>query len=249
MIRRYAVIAIAASTLVGAPPATAIAKGVPASVVLCGPSACVHISDPALRLAVARTEGGPGAPAPTRAPYFRLATRPYLYGLSGYLVPSQDVVVVGAGTFRIGARALGLARARLAPVAPYRPRLTRVWVGRRAAPDPSAYAEILGRPPVTPPSAIWRSRSMPIGMTFADPSPWSAWESARYYPSARLLHVPDGAWVRVTPAQAAIIAADARPTASSGGRGSALPIAIALAACALAAVAVGRRPRRRLRSA
>jgi hypothetical protein len=249
MIRRYAAIAIAASTLVGAWPTTATAKGVPTSVVVCGPLACVHISDRAVRLAVARTEGGPGAPAPTLAPYLRLTTRPYLYGLRGYLVASQGVVVLGSGTYRLGGRALGLARARTAAVAPYRPRVTRVWVGGRSAADPSAYTAILRRPSVTPPSAIWRARSTPIAMTLADPSPWSAWESARYYPAGRLLHVPDGGWVRVTPAQATMIAADTGRVRSSGGPGAALPIAIALGACALAAAAVRRRPRWRLRDA
>ena len=58
MIRRHAAAALAASTLVAAWPAQAAAKGVPESVRLCGPSACVRIADPAVRLALARTEGG-----------------------------------------------------------------------------------------------------------------------------------------------------------------------------------------------
>jgi hypothetical protein len=250
MIRRYAACAVAASTLFGAWPAGAAAKAVPASVGLCGPSACVHLSGRAVRRALARTEGGAVAPAPALAPYFRVTTRPYLYGLTGYLVPSQGVVVLGTGTYRLGARALRRARSRLAAVAPYRPRVTRVWVGRRAAADPSIYAAILRRPSIRPPSAIWRRRSMSIGMMLADAGPWAAWGSVRYFPAGRLMHVPDGDWVRVTPAQAATIAADARSTRPSGGRpGSALPIAIGLGACALAAVAIGRRPRRQLRGA
>jgi hypothetical protein len=250
MMRRYAAIAAAAGTLAAAWPAGAAAKALPASVGLCGPSACVHISDRAVRLAIARTEGRALTSAPTLAPYFRVTTRPYLYGLDGYLVPSQRVLVLGSGTYPFGRRALGLARARLAAVAPYRPRVTRVWVGGRAAADPAAYAAVLRRPPVAPPPAIWRSRSMSIGMMFADAGPWTAWDSARYFPAGRLLHAPDGAWVRVTAAQAALIVADAARPSPSGGRGPAMPVAIALAACAAVVAVVGRRrPRWRLRDA
>jgi hypothetical protein len=82
---------------------------------------------------------------------------------------------------------------------------------------------------------------MSIGLTFARPGPWADWDSARYFPAARLLHIPDGAWVRVTPAEAAMIAADAHPARPSGGRGFAAPIAIALAACAALLIAAARR--------
>jgi hypothetical protein len=102
MIRRYAVGALVASTLVAAWPAEAAAKGVPRSVGLCGPSACVHVSDRALRLAVAHTEGRPPRPPPRLAPYLRLTRRPSAFGLSGYLVPSQGVLVLGAVTYRVG---------------------------------------------------------------------------------------------------------------------------------------------------
>lgn len=250
MIRRYAAGALVASTLVAAWPAGAAAKGVPRSIGLCGPSACAHVSDRALRLAVAHTEGRPLGPPPRLAPYLRLTTRPSLFGSTGYLVPSQGVLVLGSGTYRIGPRALALARSRAAAIAPYSPRIARVWVGGRSAADPFAYAAILRRPLITPPAAIWRARSMPIGFAFADPGPWSDWESARYFPAARLLHVPDGAWVRVSPAQAAKIAVDAQPAQPSGGRGLAAPIAIALAAgAALLIAAARRRPGWRLRGA
>jgi hypothetical protein len=248
MIRRYAATALAASTLVTVWPAQAVAKGVPETVRLCGPSACVRIADPAVRRALARTEGGSVAPAPTLAPYLRLTTRPSLFGLTGYLVPAQGVVVLDAGGHRLGPRALALVRSRLAAVAPYRPRIGRVWVGGRQAGDPAAYAAILRRRPVSPHPAIWRTRSMSIAISVG--GPWAAWESARYFPAGRLLHAPDGGWVRVTPAQAAMIAADGRPARPAAGRGAALPLAIVLAAgTVLAGCAVRLRPRWRLRGA
>jgi hypothetical protein len=246
MIRRYAAAAVAATTLVAAWPAQAAAKGVPESVRLCGPSACVRITDPAVRIALADSEGRPAAPAPTFAPYLRLTTRPLLFGLIGHLVPAQGALVLGAGSYRMGPHVLAIVRSRLAAVAPYRPRVGRVWVDGRTASDPGTYAAILRRRPVSPPPAIWHTRSMSIAIS-AD-GPWAAWESARYFPAGRLLHVPDGTWVRATPAQAVMIAADGRPARPAGGGSSAFPIAIVLGAGAvLAACAVRLRPRRRLR--
>ncbi len=250
MIRRYAAAALAASSLLAAWPTQAAAKGVPQSVGLCGPSACVRIADRTVRLGLARTEGEIDTPAPTLAPYLRLTTRPHLFGVSGYLVPAQGVVVLAAGTFRLGPRVLGLVRSRLAGVAAYRPRIGRVWVDGRPATDPAAYAAILRRPPVTPLAAIWRARSMSIAITVDGATPWAAWDSARYFPRQRLLHVPDGTWIRVTAAEAAMVAQDSHPSRSGGGGGAALPIALALAASAALAVgAVRIRPRWRPRGA
>ncbi len=244
MIRRYAAAALAASTLVAAWPAQAAAKGVPTSVRLCGPAACVRISDRGVRVALAGTEGEAATPAPSLAPYLQLTTRPQLFGQTGYLVPSQGVVVLAAGAFRLGPRPLGLIRSRLAAVAPYRPRIGRVWVGGSPASDPRAYASLLRRPSVTPPDAVWGHRSLPVGIVVDGATPWAAWGSARYFPAMRLLHVPDGAWVRVTAAQAAMIAAAVHPSGPSGGPDVALPIAIALggACVALAAGTARRRP-------
>jgi len=248
MTRRYAAAALVASTLVAAWPAQAAAKGVPGSVRLCGPSACVRIADPAVRRALAHTERGAVSPAPTPAPYLRLATRPQRFGLSGDLVPAQGVVVPGAGSYLLGPRVLGVVRSRLAAIEPYRPRVGGVWVGRRQASGPAAYAAILRRPAVSPPPDIWHTWSMSIAISVG--GPWAAWDSARHFPAARLLHVPDGGWVRVTPDQAAMIAADARSARPAGGGGAALPIAIVLAACAApAACAVRLRPRWRPRGA
>lgn len=250
MIRRYAAAVLAASTLVAAWPAEAAAKAVPMSVALCGPSACVHISDRAVRLALARTEGRAVVPAPAPAPYFRLTTRPYLFGLTGYLVPSRAIVMLGSNSYRLGGHVLRVARSRLAAVAPYRPRVIRVWVGGRPATDPTAYAALLRRPSATPPDAIWRDRWTPIGITLAPAGPWADWDSARYYSHRRLVHIPDGAWLRVTPAQAAMLAADAGPARSPGRSRVALLGVLVLAACAVLALAVvRRRPRPRPRRA
>jgi hypothetical protein len=154
MIRRYVAAAGAASTLAAASPAGAAAKGVPASVGLCGPSACVHISDRSVLLAIAGTEGETPAPAPTLAPSFRLTTRPQLFGLTGYLISSQGVAVLCPGTYRLGPRVLALIRARLAAVAPNRPRVGRVWVGGRSHGPPIAI--VLGVCAALAIAAAWR---------------------------------------------------------------------------------------------
>jgi len=247
MIRRYAAAAFAASTLVAAWPAQAAAKGVPDSVRLCGPSACVRIADPAVRLALARTEGRPDSPSPALAPYLRLTTRPPRFGLTGYLVPAQGRVVLDAGSYRLGQHVLSIVRSRLAEIAPYRPQVGRVWVGGKAASDPAAYAAMLRRRPVSPPPAIWRTRSMSIAIPVG--GPWAGWDSARYFPAGRLLHAPDGTWLRVTPAQAAVIAAAGRPTRTAPGGGSVRPLAIAVAASAVLAACAARLRPRRLRGA
>ncbi len=102
-----------------------------------------------------------------------------------------------------------------------------------------------------PPDSVWRHRSLPVGIVVDGATPWAAWDSARYFPAVRLLHVPDGTWVRVTVAQAAMIAADVDPPEPAGGADVAVPIAIALggACAALAAGAARRRPRWRPRGA
>jgi hypothetical protein len=252
MIRRYAAAALAASTLFAAWPAQAAAKGVPTSVRLCGPAACVRISDRAVRLALAGTEADAGGPAPSLAPYLRLTVRPHMFGPAGYLVPSQGVVVLGSGAYRLDPPVLDLVRSRLATIAPYRPRIGRVWVGGGPVSGPSAYAALLRRPSVTPPESVWAHGSLPVGIVVEGSTPWAAWGSARYFPAMRLLHVPDGAWVRVTASQAAMIAAAVHPSRPAGGPDHvAVPIAIALGGvcAALAAGAARHRPRWRPRGA
>ena len=140
----------------------------------------------------------------------------------------------------------------MAGVAPYRPRITSVWVGRRAVARPGAYAALLRRPGVAMPAAVWNHHMVLIGFGLAGRTPWSGWGSALYFPQLRLLHVRDGAWVRVTAADARMIAADRRAPRTAGGGVGAVTIGIAAAmvlAALAALVAVRRRPRRRAQAA
>ena len=102
------------------------------------------------------------------------------------------------------------------------------------------------------PASVWNHHMVQIAITLAGRTPWNGWGSALYFPKLRLLHVPDGAWVRITAAEARMIAGDRRsPRAAGGGVGAAaIGIAAAMVLAALTAVvAVRRRPRRRAQAA
>jgi hypothetical protein len=91
-----------------------------------------------------------------------------------------------------------------------------------------------------------------IAITLTGRTPWNGWGSALYFPQLRLLHAPDGAWVRITSAEARMIAADRRPPRAAGGGIGAVTIGIAAAmvlAALTAVAAVRRRPRRRAQAA
>jgi hypothetical protein len=99
---------------------------------------------------------------------------------------------------------------------------------------------------VHPPASVWNHRDVLIAINLAGQTPWMGWGSAEYFPSERLLHVPDGVWVRVSAAQSAMIAADLHraPRASGGSRtGVAVAGAVALLGAAVAGVFLHRRRR------
>ena len=246
--RTAAVLAVA---VLAAWPAQAAAKGVVTSVKLCGPSACVTITDRAVGVAIEHAIGRQAGASPRLAPFVRLTTRPAMFDLQGYLIPGQGIIQLNGADHQLGPRTGGLLRARLAGITPYRPRITKVWVGGRAAPHPGAFAALLGRPAVAMPASVWNHHPVLIAITLAGPTPWNGWGSALYFPRLRLLHVPDGAWVRITAADAGMIAADLRPPRAGGGVSAArIGIAAAMVLAALAAVvAVRRRPRRRAQAA
>lgn len=244
--RRTATAAIAVAVL-AVWPGQAAAKGVVTSVKLCGPSACVTITDRAVGVAFVHALGREGGFSPRLAPYVRLTTRPAFFDMQGYLIPGQGIVEINGTAHQLGPRTAGLLRARLAGIAPYRPRITKVWVGGRAAPHPGAFAALLGRPGVAMPASVWNHHMVQIAITLAGRTPWNGWGSALYFPQLRLLHVPDGAWVRITAADARMIAGDRpAPRPDGGGSGAVtMGIATAMVLAALAAlVAVRRRPRR-----
>jgi hypothetical protein len=227
-------------------PAEAAAKGVPTSVSLCGPAACVTLRSDTVRMALERSTERGGAASPRLAPFVRLTTRPAIFDLRGFLIPGQGIVVMNGSAHQLGPRAAGLIRARLAAIAPYRPRITGVWVAGHAAVHPGAYASMLRRPGVAMPASVWNHHSVLIAIALAGQTPWSDWGSALYFPALRLLHVPDGAWVHVTAAQASVIAAGRRPSRPAPGSigTAAIALTAAMAAVALAIVAVTQRRRR-----
>jgi hypothetical protein len=245
VIHRRTAAALAVAVL-AAWPGQAAAKGVVTSVKLCGPSACVTITDPAVGVALEHAMGREAGTAPRLAPFVRLTTRPAIFDLQGYLIPGQGIIQMNGTAHLLGPRTAGLLRARLAGITPYRTRITRVWIGKRAAPHPGAFAALLRRPGVAMPAAVWNHHMVLIGIALAGRTPWDDWGSALYFPELRLLHVPDGAWVRVTAAQAAMIAADRRSRSPGAGSGGAAPIAIGagIAATGLAAAVAARRRRR-----
>jgi hypothetical protein len=239
--------ALAVAALV-AWPGQAVAKGVVTAVKLCGPSACVTITDRALGVAVEHAMGGEAGASPGLAPFVRLETRPAMFDLQGYLIPGRGIIEVNGTSQQLGPRTAALLRARSAGIERYRPRITGVWVGGRPVARPGAYAALLRRPGVAMPAAVWDHHMVLIGIALAGRTPWDDWGSALYFPQLRLLHVPDGAWVRVTAAEADMIAADGRlPGAAAEGVGaaaSAIGGAMVLAALG-AAAALRRRLRRR----
>ncbi len=251
MIHRRTAAALAVAVL-AAWPGQAAAKGVVTAVKLCGPSACVTITDRAVAVAIVHAMGRETGASPRLAPFLRLTTRPAMFDLQGYLIPGQGIVELNGTAHQLGPRTAGLLRARLAGIAPYRPRITSVWVGKRVAPNPGAFAAVLGRPGVAMPASVWNHPLVLIAITLTGRTPWNGWGSALYFPQLRLLHAPDGAWVRITAAEARMIAADRRPPRAAGGGIGAVTIGIAAAmvlAALTAVAAVRRRPRRRAQAA
>jgi hypothetical protein len=247
VIHRRTAAALAVAVL-AAWPGQAAAKGVVTSVKLCGPSACVTITDPAVGVALEHAMGREAGTAPRLAPFVRLTTRPAIFDLQGYLIPGQGIIQMNGTAHLLGPRTAGLLRARLAGITPYRTRITRVWIGKRAAPHPGAFAALLRRPGVAMPASVWNHHTVLIAITLAGQTPWNGWGSALYFPDLRVLHVPDGAWVRVTAAEARMIAADRRQSPPAGGRAAAVWVA-AFALITLAVLAAGVATRRRRRPA
>ena len=158
-------------------------------------------------------------------------------------------------TLRVGLHHAARLGAALRDLQPIPPRIVRVTVGGHRAAHPLAYTPLLFGQPVFPPADVWNHRDVLIGIDLAGETPWTYWGSAEYIPSLRLLHIPDGVWVRAAPAQAAMIASDLHPggrVARSGGTSAATVaavIAIVVAIAAVLVMALRRRPWRRARAA
>lgn len=215
-------------------PGPAEAKGVFGAVRVCGPSACVSIHDGADRVAITRALARSGPAFPRLGPHLRLTTRPARWDDRGFLVPGQGIVELAGQNHRLGARAAASLRRRVAAIVPYSPRVASVWVRGRAVSRVGAIAAALRSAPVPQPAAVWSSHPLLVAVDVAGNTPWSGWGSALYFPALRVLHSPDGAWVRVTAGEAAALApirARARP-----GGGGGVPVApVVLAGAALLA--------------
>jgi hypothetical protein len=253
--RRIAALSLAALALW--PTAPAAAKFFPVrSAHACGLTACVPLPAGMVSRELSRFEGGsPGTSVMRVGPFYRLHVRPQSGAAFLFYLPATRALEVNGQFMRVGPRAAGRLGALLRDLQPYPPRITSVTVGAHRAADPQAFAPLLFGRPVNPPASVWKHRDVLIAVDLAGDTPWNGWGSAEYFPADRLLHVPDGVWVRVSAAQAAMIAADLHPGARpprTGGTSVATAagvLAIAVALAAALAVALRRRPRRRTRVA
>jgi hypothetical protein len=242
--RRVAALSLAALALWPAAPAAA--KFVPVtSARACGPTGCTPLPPKLVSHLLSGFEGGPMGSA-VIGPYYRLRVRPSFGPTFFFYLPSTRSMQVNGQVFQVGPRTAARLRAELGSNQPYPPRIVRVFAGSRQVADPQRYTALLYGRPVSPPISVWNHRDVLIGIELAGETPWSGWGGAEYFPSDRLLHVPDGVWVRVGDAQAAMIAADLHPgaPASGGSHGGMMAAGVAAGLVALAAaVAVALRRR------
>jgi hypothetical protein len=254
-IRRIGALALAALALWPAAPAAA--KFVPVrSARACGLTGCVPLPAHMVSQMLGRFEGGStGNPGMRLGPFYRLHIRPQSGPSLLFYVAASRMVVVNGQTLRVGPGHAARLGALLRDLQPIPPRIRSVTVGDHPAAHPLAYTPLLYGRPVYPPASVWNHRDVLIAIDLAAETPWMGWGSAEYFPSARLLHVPDGVWVRVSAGQAAMIASDLHPgrrAARSGGTSAATVAAAVTAAVAIAALlaaALRRRPWRRARVA
>jgi hypothetical protein len=232
--------ALAAAALLSF-PGQAAAKGVFTSVRVCGPSACVRITDRPDRVAISRALGRSGPVFPRLGPYLRVTTRPALWDGRGYLVPGQGIVELAGIDHRLGPRAAASIRRRVARVAPYRPRVAGVWVRGRPVSRPRELVAALRSVPIAEPATVWSSHSVLVAVVVAGATPWSGWGSALYFPALRVLHSPDGDWVRLTAPQARALAPVATGSRHGGGARVALAAVVLAGAALLAAGALALR--------
>jgi hypothetical protein len=247
-VRRIGALALAALALWPAAPAAA--KFVPVrSARMCGATGCASLSAPMVAHMLSGVEGG-AMGSPVVGPYYRLWIRPHDGPTRYFYLPSTRTLDVNGLPARVSRAVATHIRAELGARQPFAPRIASVSVGAQRVADPQAYVPLLYGTSVSPPITVWNHRDIQIGIDVAGETPWSGWGSAEYFPSERLLHVPDGVWVRVSDAQAAMIAADLHPAARASGR-SGTGVAIVGAAALLVAAAAGlalhrrRRPWRR----
>jgi hypothetical protein len=241
-----ALAAVAVALLTATP---ALAKEAPLrSVRACGLTGCVRLTDPHVLRAVERAVRGPGLGDARFGPYYRLSLRPSRNRpqLDVYLPLSRQIQLNGE-SIAVGPGVAARLRAELGTIQPIAPRLAGVTVGGRRAEASQVYLTMLYGPRAHPPASVWKRPDVLIDLTFAgDGTPWADWGAAEYFPSARLLHVPDGRWVRVGAGQAATIAADVRghrQRTAAGGAGW-RPVAAVLAGLALAGLVALRLPPR-----
>ncbi len=252
--RRIATVSFALLALWPAAPAAAKSVEVRAARA-CGATGCVPLPAAMVAQMLGRFEGGDtGNPGMRLGPFYRLHIRPQSGSSLLFYVPVSRMIVVNGQTLRVGPRHAARLGAVLRDVQPIPPRIESVTVGAHAAAHPQAYTPLLYGRPVSAPASVWNHRDVLIAIDIAGETPWSYWGAAEYFPSARLLHVPDGVWVRASAGQAAMLASDLHPgrrAARGGGTSTATVAAVGAVAVAIGAVlAVAlRRPRRRARVA
>ncbi len=244
--RRIGALALAALALWPAAPAAAKFVQV-RSARACGATGCVPLPPRLVSRELSRFEGGStGNPGMRLGAFYRLHIRPQSGPAFLFYVPVSRMLVVNGQTLRLGHRGAARLGALLRDLQPSPPRIVSVAVGAHRAANPLAYTPLLFGREVHPPTSVWNHRDVLIAIDLAGETPWTGWGSAEYFPSERLLHVPDGVWVRVSDAQAAMIAADLHPAArASGGPGTGFVVAGAAAVLAAAAAGFALHRRRR----
>jgi hypothetical protein len=231
----------------------AAAKG-PFAVRVCGASGCTTVQEEvAARGPDALGSGLLGAsegwswraghvrhPGPAR--YYSVHLEfDWLEATTFFYVPSVRALRAAPYWLRTPGGFVREVRALTAEMRPWpAPRLIRVLVGGRRAPDPVGYARLLGPlPPAPVPTDA--SSAVTIRLQSQHPSPWTD-RSISYFPRTRTVY-RDSQWLRIPSSVAATIERDAGigpPAGPSRGDAGFLPWAVVgtgLAALLLAAAA------------
>jgi hypothetical protein len=233
--RRAAIVSLALLLLWPAAPASAKFFHV-RSVSACGPTGCAPLSAAMMSHVLGSLERRGVVGDEQLGPYYRLHIRPGYSPMFLFYLPSTRTIDLNGQAYRVTPRIAARIRAQLGVHQPYPPRVSSVWVGTHRAAHPQRYVPLLFARPVSAPASVWNHRDVLVGIDLAGETPWSGWGAAEYFPVDRLLHVPDGVWVRVSDAQAAMIARDLHPGRRSDTGGGAPVMAAGAAAAGLVAV-------------
>jgi hypothetical protein len=228
---------------------------------ICGTSGCKTFTwapdrwekGEVIAIGLLNTDSMEFAPSPPPGPYYRLELKAeWLENATLFYVPATNTLRAGSNWLLVDKKLSAALNAAARGLEPFpRPKLTRVLVNGRPAPNPAAYEALLGALPqgnVLPDLG----RRIEIVVRSSRPSPWtSAPRPLEYFPRFNLLH-RQVEWFSISPPLAEQIEDDARIVAAAGSSRSAWPgylAAILLGLGLVAVVALNQRSRRRVRHA